>query len=178
MKEHPMIIVDTAQSTQPVRPVGSGGWRTWNLVVLGGLSAYSAAIGWQAQLVSYPLFREVPAGAFAAYHDAYSQAIPVVVIVPGFLTFIVGAAFYWTKPKRLSRALGTVVSTASAVALGATVLWAIPEHSDLDRNGASDATVDSLLTANLIRSLALTVSAVALGWGIRRLLTDASIEAK
>ena len=145
-------------------------WRTWNLVALGALSAYSTAIGWQAQFVSYRLYRDVPADAFAAYHEAYNRAIPLVVIVPGFLTFIAGVAFCWTMLKGLPRALGVVVSTAGAVALGATVLWAIPRHNDLDRNGASDATIDSLLTANLVRPIALTVSAIALAWGVRALL--------
>jgi len=145
-------------------------WRMWNVVILGALSAYSTAIGWQAQFVSYPLYRDVPPDAFAAYHEAYNRAIPLVVIVPGFLTFIAGVAFYWTKPKELPRALGVVVSAAGAVALGATVLWAIPKHDELDRNGLSESTVDSLLTANPIRSIALTVSTVALAWGVRRLL--------
>lgn len=169
-----MSIVDSPRVAPPRRPRGRGGWRTWNLVAVSGLSAYSAAIGWQAQFVSYPLFRDVPADAFAAYHEAYNRAIPVVVVLPGFLTFLAGAAFFWTRPDTMPRALGAVVSTASVVALGATVLWAIPRHDELDRNGASDATIDSLLTANLIRSVALTVAAVALGRGVGRLLTDRS----
>ncbi len=169
-----MSMVDSPRLAWPGRVRPRGSWRTCNLVALAGLSAYSTAIGWQAQFVSYPLFRDVPADAFAAYHEAYNRAIPLVVIVPGFLTFLAGAAFYWTKPERLPRALGAVVSTAGVVALAATVLWAIPKHNELDRDGASDAIIDSLLTANLIRSVALTVAAVALGWGVRRLLTDRS----
>ena len=165
-----MSIVDAPRPTRltPIRRRDD--WRIWNLVVLGSLSAYSTGIGWQAQLVSYPLYRNVPPDAFADYHEAYNRAIPFVVIVPGFLTFLAGIAFYWTKPKELPRALGLVVSVAGAIALGTTVLWAIPKHDELDRIGLSESTIDSLLTANLVRSIALTVSAVALAWGVRALI--------
>ena len=165
-----MSIVDAPRPTR-LTPIGRRHeWRIWNLVVLGALTAYSTGIGWQAQLVSYPLYRDVPADAFVGYHEAYNRAIPLVVIVPGFLTFLAGIAFFWTKPKELPRPLGVIVSLAGAVALGTTVLWAIPKHNELDRIGLSETTVDSLLTANLIRSVALTVSAVALAWGVRALI--------
>ena len=55
-----------------------------------------------------------------------------------------------------------LVAAAGAVSLVSTVAWAIPMHDRLDRIGQDAATIDSLLSANLVRSVALTVGTVAL----------------
>lgn len=137
-------------------------WRWPNLVAVTALTVYSTAIGWQAQLVSYPLYRAVDAADFAAYHLQYNVSIPVVVIVPGFLSFLACIAFWWTRPADVPRPVAGLVALSGLAALLSTVLWAIPRHDLLDEIGQSDAVIDSLLDANLLRSLALTVGALAL----------------
>lgn len=143
-------------------------WRRWNLVGLTALTAYSTALGWQAQCVSYPLYRAVPAESFAAYHLQYNEAIPWVVIVPGFIGFVGGVAFYWTRPVDVGRGTALLVAASGAVSLLSTVLWAIPLHDRLDGIGRSDAVIDSLLRANLLRSLALSAGTAALCWCLGR----------
>lgn len=140
------------------------GWRRWSVVGLTALTAYSAALGWQAQVVSYPLFGAVKPEDFAAYHARYNAAIPVVVILPGFLTFLAGTAFYWTRPLDVPRPAAALVGAAGATSLLSTVLWAIPMHDRLDEAGQSVDTINSLLQANLLRSLALTAGAITLTW--------------
>ncbi|MEJ2864624.1 hypothetical protein [Actinomycetospora flava] len=153
----------TTIRTRIIRGVGARtGWHRPHLVALTALTAYSTGVGWQAQLVSYPLFGAVPAEDFLAYHAQYNQAIPLVVIVPGFATFLACAAFPWTRPPDVPRRLAAVVAASGLVSLVSTVAWAIPMHDRLDRIGQSAATIDSLLDANLVRSLALTAGAVAL----------------
>lgn len=142
------------------------GWRRWYAVGLTALTAYSTALGWQAQLVSYPLFNAVGPDDFAAYHSRYNTSIPVVVIVPGFLTFLAGTAFYWTRPLDVPRPAAALVGVAGVTSLLSTVLWAIPMHDRLDLAGQSVATIDSLLQANLLRSVALTVGTLTLTWCI------------
>jgi hypothetical protein len=144
------------------------GWRRWQAVGLTALTAYSAALGWQAQLVSYPLFKAVSSDDFADYHSRYNAAIPVVVIVPGFLTFVAGAAFYWTRPLDVPRPAAALVGAAGVTSLLSTVLWAIPMHDRLDEVGQSIETIDSLLQSNMLRSLALTVGAVTLAWCVAK----------
>jgi hypothetical protein len=150
-------ITDRA-TTRAVR----ASWRRAHLVGLTALTAYSTAVGWQAQLVSYPLFRAVPPEDFLAYHAQYNAAIPVVVIVPGFVSFLACAAFPWTRPADVPRGLAAVVAGAGIGALVSTVAWAIPRHDRLDAIGQDAATIDSLLDANLVRSLLLTAGTVAL----------------
>ncbi len=137
-------------------------WRWANLVAVTALTVYSAAIGWQAQLVSYPLYRAVGAADFAAYHLQYNDSIPVVTIAPGFLSFLACIAFWWTRPADVPRPVAGLVALCGLTALLSTVLWAIPRHDLLDEIGQSAAVIDSLLNANLLRSLALTAGALAL----------------
>lgn len=144
------------------------GWRRWNAIGLTALTAYSAALGWQAQLVSYPLFKAVGADEFAAYHAQYNDSIPIVVIVPGFLTFLAGTAFYWTRPLDVPRSPAALVGASGVVSLLSTVMWAIPMHDRLDASGQSAATIDSLLDANLVRSVALTVGTLILAWCVAK----------
>jgi hypothetical protein len=146
----------------------SDGWRHFNLAGLTALTAYSTALGWQAELVSYPLYLAVGGEEFAAYHRQYDEAIPLVVVTPGVVSFLAGAAFYWTRPAEVPRPVAAVVSVAGVVALASTVLWAVPMHDRLDEVGRSALTIDSLLRANLLRTVALTGSTLALVWSVWR----------
>lgn len=156
-------------SPRPARPRG-GSWRWWTAVGTFGITAYATGVGWQAQAVSYPFFRTVPADHFLAYHAQYNAAIPLVVIAPGFAAFLAGIAFPWLRPAGVSRTAAVVVSAAGAVSLLSTVLFAIPRHDELDRIGQDAQVVGELLQANLVRSLALTVGTLALGWILGRAL--------
>lgn len=143
-------------------------WRDWQLVGLTALTTYSTAIGWQAQLVSYPLYKAVPADAFGAYHLRYNAAIPLPVIIPGFTSFLAGMAFYWTRPQDVPRLPAAVVGLAGLTSLLVTVSWAIPLHDRLDQIGQSRAAVENLLQANLLRSVALTAATAVLVWCVGR----------
>ena len=154
--------------TPTVLSTPGAGWRRWYLAGLTALTGYSMGVGWQAQLVSYPFFGTVPAEHFAAYHQQYNQAIPLVVIAPGFLSFLAGVAFLWARPRDVPRPAAAIVAGTGLVSLLATVLWAIPMHDRLDKIGQSAATLDSLLQANLVRSLALTAGTAALVWCVAK----------
>ena len=146
------------------------GRRVVGLAAIAALTAYSTGVAWQAQFVSYPLYRAVSADEFAAYHLAYNAAIPGVVIIPGFLSFLACAAFPLFRPAGVSRAAAAVVAVSGVGSLLSTVLWAIPMHDRLDRIGQDPATIASLLLANAVRTALLTVGAVALSWITVRLM--------
>jgi hypothetical protein len=148
-------------------------WRDWALGSTAALALYSTGVAWQAQVVSYPLFGEVSAEEFPAYHLTYNAAIPLVVIVPGFLGFFASVALPWTRPADVSPRLAALVSATGLGAILSTLLWAIPMHDRLDRIGQDAATLDSLLQANAVRTGLLTLGAGALVWALvrrRRLL--------
>jgi hypothetical protein len=91
-----------------------------------------------------------------------------VVIAPGFASFLAGAAFYWTRPAEVPRPVAAVVTLAGVTSIASTVLWAIPMHNRLDEVGRSTAAIDGLLRANLLRTVALTGSTLALVWSVWR----------
>jgi hypothetical protein len=162
----------TQSATMPSTSSATGRvrWRLGNLVALAGLTAYSTGVAWQAQFVSYPLYREMSAEEFPAYHLAYNAAIPGVVIIPGFLTFLACAAFPWTKPAGVPRLATALVALSGLGSLLSTVLWAIPMHDRLDVIGQDAATITSLLQANGLRTALLTIGAATLSWSLARLL--------
>jgi hypothetical protein len=166
-----MSVLSSIRTRTIDRGSSRADWRRLHLVALTALTAYSTGVGWQAQAVSYPLFRAVPPEDFLAYHAQYNEAIPLVVIVPGFLSFLACAAFPWTRPADVPRGLAGVVAGSGLVSLVSTVAWAIPRHDRLDRIGQDEATIASLLDANLVRSLALTAGAVALMVALTRTRT-------
>ncbi|GEA86767.1 hypothetical protein [Cellulomonas cellasea] len=144
------------------------GWRDWVLGATTAVTVYSAGIAWQAYAVSYPLFSQVSAEEFPAYHLAYNAAIPGVVIAPGFVCFLACAALPWTRPADVPRALTAVVSASGLVSLATTVLWAIPMHDRLDSVGQSAEALAALAQANAVRTGALTLGAGALVWSLLR----------
>jgi hypothetical protein len=160
----------TPRTTSRPRGVSEPPWRTWNLIGLTVLTAYSTALGWQAQQVSYPLYRAVAEADFAGYHQLYNEAIPLPVIVPGIASFVAAAAFPWTRPRDVPKGAALAVGVVGVTSLLSTALWAIPMHDRLDEVGFSEATVDSLLAANLVRTIALTVGTATLAWCTARIL--------
>jgi hypothetical protein len=163
---------NTATRTgHPAATTPRAGWRTWGAAGLAALTAYSAAVGWQAQFVSYPLFRAVGPEEFAAYHLQYNDSIPFVVIAPGFLAFLGGIAFLWTRPGDVPRWVARVVAAGGLTSVLTTVLWAIPMHDRLDSIGQSQQVIDSLILANVPRTAALTVSTAVLLWALVRMGT-------
>ena len=145
-------------------------WRDGYLVGLTALTAYCTGVSWQAQLVSYPLYRAVAPADFPAYHLAYNAAIPLPVVVPGFLCFLACGAFVATRPREVPRALAALVSLTGIGSLVTTVAWAIPRHDRLDAIGQDAATITSLLQANTLRTALLTAGTAALVASVARVL--------
>lgn len=165
-----MTQLGSVTKTAVTMPATGPAWKHWNLVALTGLTAYSTAVSWLAQQVMYPLYRAVGPGEFAAYHLQYNDAIPAPIVIPGFVGFASAVAFLWTRPAGVPRWAAALVSLGGVTCIASTVLWAIPMHDRLDAIGQDPATIDSLLSANLIRTAALTLSVGVLGWCLGRLL--------
>ena len=165
-----MTTMSTATIPTRTSSRAHAGWRIWNLAAVAALTAYSTGVSWQAQFVSYPLFGQVSSEAFAAYHLAYNDAIPGVVIIPGFLGFLTCIAFFFTRPAGVTRIAAALVAVSGLGSILVTVGWAIPMHDRLDRIGQDAATLQSLLLANAFRTGFLTLGTLALFGSIVRLL--------
>jgi hypothetical protein len=110
---------------------------------------------WFCQIVIYPLFAKVGAADYIRYHGYYTQRIPLPVIVPGFLSFLLPiplALFGPTVPVWMSVAnIGT-----GLVGLLVTVLLEIPRHGRLEKAGKNDVTIAELIRYNWPRTLSIS----------------------
>ncbi len=132
------------------------------------LSLYSIGEAWQAQIVSYPLFGEVGAAEFPAYHLAYNAAIPLVVIVPGFLSFAASAAL--PGPARPTCRRGSRLSSRRPVSWPSRARCCGRSRCTTASTGSGRTLqpLDSLLHANGVRTAAITLGAGALVWSLLR----------
>lgn len=117
---------------------------------------------WLAQLVIYPLFAQVGAAEYIAYHRLYSKRIPAPVIVPGFACFILPAALLFLGPE-VPFWMNAVNVGAGLIGLLVTLLLEIPRHIRLARGGKDMLVISELIEFNWPRTLSITVqSAVSL----------------
>lgn len=114
---------------------------------------------WFCQRVVYPLFEKVGAAEYTTYHGFYSARIPPVVIVPGFLSFLLPIPLYFFGPEAPLWMHATNIA-GGLVALAVTVGWEIPRHLALVKTRDAKM-IAELIRFNWPRTIALTVQAFA-----------------
>lgn len=123
---------------------------------------------WFVQVVHYPLFAEVGATAFPAYHAAHTR-LTTLVVAPLMLTEAACAA--WLV---VVRADAPWVVWAGAALLA--VVWlatfglSVPRHNQLAAHGPDGEVIRALVSTNWVRTLAWTGRAVLAAWMLRGLV--------
>lgn len=113
---------------------------------------------WLVQLVAYPQFAQVPAGAFPAYHARHTRAITWVV-GPLMLAEVATAGWLVARGLRHPAFLGSLLPLA-AIWLS-TGLLQVPLHNRLAR-GFDASTHRRLVSTNWIRTVAWSLRGVLL----------------
>jgi hypothetical protein len=121
---------------------------------------YNLGLAWFAQVVVYPLFGQVGAAEYRAYHLFYSSHIWLPVIVPGFTCFLLPVALVFLRPDSVPQWLALANAACGVVALFVTVALEIPRHSRLEQGGKQGAVIRELILYNWPRTLAITGSAL------------------
>jgi hypothetical protein len=114
---------------------------------------------WLAQIVVYPLFAHVGEPDYLGYHRFYTSRIPLPVILPGFLSFLLPIPLSILGPSV------PVWMIAANIAVGlcgllVTVMLAIPRHTLLEKNGKDTATIAELVRFNWLRTASITAQAL------------------
>ena len=99
----------------------------WSVLSFWGLGQI-----WLVQIVVYPLFAKVGEPEYIDYHRFYTSRIPLVVILPGFASFLLPIPLAFFGPDV------PAWMTAANIAMGivgllVTVLLEIPRHGRLER---------------------------------------------
>lgn len=130
---------------------------TWAVAAF-AVVTWSTAQLWFAQLVIYPLFGQVGADDYVAYHRSYSRRIPLPVIVPGFASFVMPLLLAWVLPSGPPWLIVANIA-CGLVGLAVTVALEIPRHARLEKFGRDDRVIAELVRFNWPRTLAMTGSA-------------------
>ena len=128
--------------------------QAWAVVAF-AIAIWSMAQLWFAQLVIYPLFAQVGAGDYIAYHRFYARRIPVPVIFPGFASFLMPLPLAWFGPS-VPVWLNAANIASGFVGLVVTVALEIPRHAKLETHGRDDRVIAELIRFNWPRTLAMT----------------------
>jgi len=115
---------------------------------------------WFVQIVVYPLFARVGVAEYVDYHRFYGRRIPLVVIVPGFLTFLLPVPLALWGPGVPTWMSATNIG-AGLCGLVVTILFAIPRHARLERGGKDETTISELIRVNWVRTASITAQGVA-----------------
>jgi hypothetical protein len=115
---------------------------------------------WFVQLVVYPLFAKVGVPDYIAYHRFYTSHIPLPVILPGFLSFLMPVAVWALLPASVPVWLALANIAMGIVGFLVTVGLEIPRHGRLENGGKNDQTIAELIAYNWPRTASITISAL------------------
>lgn len=128
------------------------------LLLWAALSFWVLGQIWLVQVVIYPLFARVGEPDYIGYHRFYTGHIPLVVIVPGFASFLLPFALAFYGP--VVPLWMTVINIAAGVVgLLVTVGLEIPRHGKLETLGKNDVTIAELIRFNWPRTASITLQA-------------------
>lgn len=120
---------------------------------------------WLIQIVHYPMLalysEAVPAAAAAAHARRITPVVGPLMATEGATSLLLMAA----PPEGISWLVTWGAAALLAVALGATIAFAVPVHSRL-AEGHDDDAVDHLIRTNWIRTVAWTARGVLLGGAV------------
>jgi hypothetical protein len=140
----------------------------WPLVVAHAVITWAmAGLIWFVQIVHYPLFAEVGASAFPAYHAAHTR-LTTLVVAP--LMLCEAALTVWLVTQADSDWTVWGAAALLAVVWLATFGLSVPRHNWLAVHGADAEVIRTLVATNWIRTLAWTGRAVLAAWKLRGLV--------
>lgn len=129
------------------------------LILWAALSFWTLGQIWFGQIVIYPLFALVGDREYIAYHRAYTRRIPLVVILPGFASFLLPMLLVWLVPTVPTWTHGLNVITG-LIGLLLTIGLLIPRHNRLEKDGKNDTTINELVGYNRLRTMSISAQAV------------------
>lgn len=126
------------------------------------LTAWAASGCWMLQLVAYPTYTLVAEKDFVPFHVDFGRRLIPVFVVPAVLACLAFFVLLFVRPTGAPMADAIVCALAGVVILGTTGAVEVPTHMALDREGKSQAKLDSLIRWNLSRAISWAVALAAM----------------
>ena len=142
----------------------------WVVLACFALSWYNTSTGWLAQLVTYPLFGSVPREGFVDYHTRYDSLIPLPVILPVILLMNGSVLLVWFHPSVITPSAVWAGTALQVLVALSTVLFQVPAHQRLQRDGFDPQVHRKLILSNWLRTVAGSAHALLSFWIVARVL--------
>jgi len=138
----------------------------WFLLICLALNLYICGVTWLVQAANYPLFALVSEADFVVYHQTHTRWIMPVVIIPAFIANGASIVFIFGHPASVPTSAALLNGVLGLSMLVVTVAVEVPKHLRLDKEGKSQPIIQSLVTNNWLRTIAITAQALLMLWMI------------
>ncbi len=146
--------------------------RLVTLLVCLASALYMTGVIWTVQLVHYALFDRVGQAGWTAYHDAHTQRMTWVVLLPMVLELGTSGLLALSPPPGVPRSLLVFGFALAVLTWAVTFLVSVPLHGALSR-GWDEEAWRSLARTNWWRTALWTGHAAIMLSVVWRLLSDA-----
>jgi len=142
-----------------------------DIVVLANVlvTGYLTGLIWTIQIVHYPLFMQVGADAFPAYHRLHSSRISAIVAAPMAVELLLSVVLALYRPALFPASAAWACLLLTALVWLSTFVVSVPIHKGL--SSGHDATrIARLVLTNWPRTIAWTLRLIILALGTLTLL--------
>ncbi|WP_323352642.1 hypothetical protein [Leptolyngbya sp. CCNP1308] len=133
---------------------------------------FNNALHWYTQVSSYPLFGWVGPGEFVPFHQEYERRLPFSIYMPYSLLMVSTLLLVFMRPAMVPLGWVLVLLGLNASIMAISLIFAVPVHSRLDRQGYSDSTgLRRLIRYNGVRLVASSLSSAIMLYLLARVLS-------
>ena len=138
------------------------------LLVHVGVTLVLVGLIWTIQLVHYPMFADVGADAFPAYHTEHGTRISVLVMPLMLVELLTAGWLLVARPAGVPAEAAIVGMVLVLTIWASTFLLSVPAHEAL-AGGFDEAAWRRLVHTNWVRTLAWTVRGAGALWVLGRM---------
>jgi len=132
------------------------------LLLCTALFLYCTGGSWMLQVVCYPTYALVGPDEFVPFHVEFGKRLMRAFVAPALVANLLSFVVVFYRPEGVSLMAALVVALCSIVILSTTMVFEVPRHNALDRDGKSDDLIRALVRDNIPRTISWTVGSILL----------------
>lgn len=130
-------------------------------VVAAFATFFNNALHWYTQVTTYPLLSWVGQAEFVSFHKEYERRLPFSIYAPYTLLMFSTLLLIFFRPVEIELGWVFVLLVLNASIMIVSLVFAVPIHTRLDRQGYSDkAGIRELIRYNRVRLIISSTSSI------------------
>jgi hypothetical protein len=130
-------------------------------VVAAFATFFNNALHWYTQVTTYPLLSWVGQAEFVSFHKEYERRLPFSIYVPYTLLMFSTLLLISFRPVEIELGWVFVLLVLNASIMIVSLVFAVPIHTRLDRQGYSDKVgIRELIRYNRVRLIISSTSSI------------------